>query len=212
MPGWSSPPAWLPAPSRALTATVWEPSGSCVVSLAQPKMGLIRYLLGRTRYPDNEWTRAKDGSPIRPYDMATDTMFEFMGVRVDPLNEAAEGELVKLGTPLLPLSESFDGVAAPALPSGWTATVASGQAVGNAPLRTLLNPGIVARRIAAVGPEMRWRRAQHHEDLAAGGIASRVRGVRARMPGYIWRTSARGAGGRSPERAPPRLTGRVVLD
>jgi hypothetical protein len=57
-------------------------------------MGLIRYLLGRTRYPDNEWTRARDGSPMRPYDMATDTMFEFMGVRVEPLDEAVKGKLV----------------------------------------------------------------------------------------------------------------------
>ena len=61
--------------------------GSFVVPLAQPKMGLIRYLLGRTFYPDNEWTRDRDGSPIRPYDMATDTMFEFMGVRVDPVDD-----------------------------------------------------------------------------------------------------------------------------
>ena len=63
------------------------PAGSFVVSLAQPKMGLIRYLLGRTFYPDNEWTRDRDGAPIPPYDMATDTMFEFMGVRVDPLDD-----------------------------------------------------------------------------------------------------------------------------
>ncbi len=70
------------------------PSDSYLVSLAQPKMGLIRYLLGRTRYPDNEWTRARDGSPIRPYDMATDTMFEFMGVRVDALDEAVKAKLV----------------------------------------------------------------------------------------------------------------------
>lgn len=67
------------------------PAGSFVVPMAQPKMGLIRYLLGRTRYPDNEWTRARDGSPIRPYDLATDTMFEFMGVRVDPLERVPEG-------------------------------------------------------------------------------------------------------------------------
>jgi hypothetical protein len=53
------------------------PEGSFVVSLAQPKMGLIRFLLGRTFYPDNEWTRDRDGSPTRPYDMATDTMFEY---------------------------------------------------------------------------------------------------------------------------------------
>ena len=66
------------------------PAGSFVVSMAQPKMGLIRYLLGRTFYPDNEWTRDREGAPIRPYDMATDTMFEFMGVRVDPLDDSAE--------------------------------------------------------------------------------------------------------------------------
>jgi hypothetical protein len=77
------------------------PPDSFVVSLAQPKMGVIRYLLGRTHYPDNEWTRARDGSPISPYDMATDTMFEFMGVRVDPLTEGVDGAVVKLETALL---------------------------------------------------------------------------------------------------------------
>ncbi len=66
------------------------PAGSFVVSMAQPKMGLIKYLLGRTFYPDNQWTRDRDNSPVRPYDMATDTMFEFMGVRVDPLDEIAD--------------------------------------------------------------------------------------------------------------------------
>jgi hypothetical protein len=71
-------------------------SGSYVVSLEQPKMGLVRYLLGRTFYPDNTYTRDKDGSPIRPYDMATDTMAEFMGVRVDPLDEAVKGDLEKV--------------------------------------------------------------------------------------------------------------------
>ncbi len=72
------------------------PAGSFVVSLAQPKMGLIRYLMGRTFYPDNEWTRNRDNSPIRPYDMATDTMFEYMGVRVDPVEEVPAGSLEKL--------------------------------------------------------------------------------------------------------------------
>jgi hypothetical protein len=70
--------------------------GSFVVSLAQPKMGLIRYLLGRTFYPDNTYTRNADGTPIRPYDMSTDTMAEFMGVRVDPLDEAVKTDLLKV--------------------------------------------------------------------------------------------------------------------
>jgi hypothetical protein len=92
-------------------------SGSYVISLAQPKMGLIRYLLGRTLYPDNSYTRNADGSPIRPYDMATDTMFEFMGVRVDPIDEAVKGDLQKLMGPVPAVGKvargtfgySFDG-------------------------------------------------------------------------------------------------------
>jgi len=71
-------------------------AGSYLVSLAQPKMGLIRYLLGRTLYPDNTFTREADGTPDNPYDMATDTMAEFMGVRVDLLDAAPSGAFDKL--------------------------------------------------------------------------------------------------------------------
>ncbi len=63
-------------------------AGSYVVTLAQPKRGVIRWLLGQTYYPDNTFTRTADGDPIRPYDMSTDNMAEFMGVRVDPVTEA----------------------------------------------------------------------------------------------------------------------------
>jgi hypothetical protein len=66
---------------------VYEP-GSFVISMAQPKMGVIRWLLGRTFYPDNSYTRDRDGNPIRPYDMAADVMAEFMGVRVDAVESA----------------------------------------------------------------------------------------------------------------------------
>ncbi|MBL7167506.1 peptidase M14 family protein [Candidatus Bathyarchaeota archaeon] len=61
------------------------PAGSYVVDCAQPKSGLVKTLLGQTIYPDHPWTRARDGSPLRPQDTATDTMFEYMGVRVDPV-------------------------------------------------------------------------------------------------------------------------------
>ncbi len=67
------------------------PEASFIISLAQPKMGLIRNLLGQTLYPENEWTFNDDGSPLRPYDLATHTMNEFMGVRVDPIEEVVEG-------------------------------------------------------------------------------------------------------------------------
>jgi hypothetical protein len=56
-------------------------------------MGLIRNLLGQTFYPDNDWTRARDGSPLRPYDTATHTMAEIMGVETDPVGGALVGTL-----------------------------------------------------------------------------------------------------------------------
>ncbi|MCH7531396.1 MAG: peptidase M14 family protein [Gemmatimonadetes bacterium] len=68
-------------------------AGSYVVSMAQPKRGLIRWLLGQTYYPDNSFTRDRDGSPIRPYDMSGDVISEFMGVDVDPVGTAIEAPL-----------------------------------------------------------------------------------------------------------------------
>ena len=65
---------------------VYEP-GSFIVTMAQPKQALVRWMLGRTFYPDNTFTRDRDGDPIQPYDMSTDTFGEFMGVRSDPLAE-----------------------------------------------------------------------------------------------------------------------------
>jgi hypothetical protein len=90
------------------------PAGSFVISMAQPKMGLIHYLLGRTFYPDNEWTRNRDGSPVSPYDMATDTMFEYMGVRVDPVDELGEVALEKVAGPIDPAGKVTRG------PSGYS--------------------------------------------------------------------------------------------
>lgn len=71
-------------------------AGTYVVSMAQPKMGVIRWLLGRTFYPDNSYTRDPEGNPIRPYDMSADVMAEFMGVRVDPAGTPVSVPLAKL--------------------------------------------------------------------------------------------------------------------
>ncbi|MCK4922399.1 MAG: hypothetical protein KAS71_15205, partial [Bacteroidales bacterium] len=71
--------------------------GSYVISLAQPKMGLIRNLLAETHYADNAWTRKENGTPINPYDLATHTMYEFMGVRVDAKGVKVEGDFTILG-------------------------------------------------------------------------------------------------------------------
>ena len=90
------------------------PPGSFVVSMAQPKQGLVRWMLGRTFYPDNTYTRDLEGNPIRPYDMSTDTFGEFMGVRSDPIGEKITADLARL-TAKVPMT----GTAAAAAPNGY---------------------------------------------------------------------------------------------
>jgi len=77
-------------------------AGSFVVSLAQPKRGVIRWLLGQTFYPDNAYTRDDDGDPIWPYDLATHTMYEFMGVDVHPVDTPVEASLSAVESELDP--------------------------------------------------------------------------------------------------------------
>jgi len=95
------------APEAFKVGDVSYGAGSYVIPLAQPKMGLIRNLLGLTLYPDNEWTRSRDGAPLRPYDSATHTMAEYMGVRVDPIAATVEAELVELASQV-PLNGSVE--------------------------------------------------------------------------------------------------------
>ena len=75
------------------------PSGTYCIPLNQPKMGVIKTLLGRTLYPDDAWTRQPDGTPQRPYDSATDTMAEFMGVDVVPVQGSIEGTFESVTEP-----------------------------------------------------------------------------------------------------------------
>jgi hypothetical protein len=81
-------------------------AGSFIVSMAQPKQGLVRWMLGRTFYPDNSFTRDRDGNPIRPYDMATDTFNEFMGVEALPVRSPVRAEAAPL-TAHVPLMGVF---------------------------------------------------------------------------------------------------------
>ena len=85
-------------------------AGSYVVTMAQPKRGVIRWLLGQTYYPDNTYTRDRDENPIRPYDMSTDNMAEFMGVRVDAVRTPVEGvQLALIDTWLAPQGQAEMG-------------------------------------------------------------------------------------------------------
>ena len=59
------------------------PSKTYALFLDQPKIGVIKTLLDRTIFPDDVRTRKMDKIPDRPYDTATDTIAEFMGVEVE---------------------------------------------------------------------------------------------------------------------------------
>ncbi|MCX8169373.1 MAG: M14 family metallopeptidase [Candidatus Methanomethylicia archaeon] len=68
------------------------PEGTYVIFAAQPKRAFVKYVLEKTVYPDDEWTRARDGTPIRPYDVASYTIPDYMGVNVDIVYEKIEGD------------------------------------------------------------------------------------------------------------------------
>lgn len=78
------------------------PVGTYVLPMNQPKQGLLRWMLGETHFPDDTYARDKNGNPIRPYDMSTDTMTEFMGVESTPVGAAVTASLTKLSAPVNP--------------------------------------------------------------------------------------------------------------
>lgn len=84
-------------------------AGSYIVSMAQPKMGVARWLLGQTFYPQNAFTREQDGTPIRPYDMSTDTMNEFMGVTADPVGAVPTAQTTLLTQNVAPVGKVTRG-------------------------------------------------------------------------------------------------------
>ncbi len=74
-------------------------AGTHVVFMNQSKSGLVKTLLGITRYPDSFWTRnPADGTPM-VRDATADTVAEFMGVNVVPVDEWVDGEFVAVTEP-----------------------------------------------------------------------------------------------------------------
>ncbi|MCX8185214.1 MAG: M14 family metallopeptidase [Sulfolobales archaeon] len=69
------------------------PSEAFVIPLSQPRRALVRKLLDRFFYPDDETTRDREGRPLKPYDIATDTLAEFMGVSVVRVDELPSADL-----------------------------------------------------------------------------------------------------------------------
>jgi hypothetical protein len=114
--------------------------GSYVVPMAQPKAGLVRWMLGRTFYPDNSYTRDRQGNPIRPYDMSTDTFAEFMGVRCDPLAEPVTQNIGKVPSPSWPA-----GTVATNAPNGYVVSTKLNDAFRAVSL--LLEKNVSVRRV-----------------------------------------------------------------
>jgi Zinc carboxypeptidase len=61
-------------------------AGDLIVKLDQPSRAFIKTMIEPAVYPDNEWTRRRDGNPLPPYDMASFTLADHMGVETFPLH------------------------------------------------------------------------------------------------------------------------------
>ena len=118
--------------------------GSYIVSMAQPKRGVIRWLLGRTFYPDNTFTRDRDGDPIRPYDMSTDNLAEFMGVRVDPVGTPVDDSFVRVSDAVAPSGTITAG------PFGYVLDTRLNDSFEAA--TRLMTGGVLVRRASRDGP------------------------------------------------------------
>lgn len=138
--------------------------GSFVVTMAQPKQGLVRWMLGRTFYPDNTYTRDLQGDPIRPYDMSTDTFGEFMGVRSDPIGEKITADLTKLAAHV-PLA----GTAAATAANGYVLDGRLNDSFRAAFM--LLDKGVAVRRASEASADGSVRQGDF---LVASGDASAV--------------------------------------
>jgi hypothetical protein len=91
--------------------------GDLIIRLDQPSRALIKTMIEPMVYPDNEWTRRRDGSPLPPYDMASFTLADHMGVESFALAERITAKLEKL-TPAPKLAGKITGSGA----AGWLLT------------------------------------------------------------------------------------------
>jgi len=78
------------------------PAGSFVVFTDQTCRPYILKLLRETHYHDGPWTRRRDGTPMAPYDLSTDTVAEFMGVSLIEALKPIKGDFELCKTVLKP--------------------------------------------------------------------------------------------------------------
>jgi hypothetical protein len=80
-------------------------AGDLIVRLDQPSRALIKTMIEPMIYPDSEWTRRRDGSPLPPYDMASFTLADHMGVESFPLDQKITAKLEKLAAAAKPVGK-----------------------------------------------------------------------------------------------------------
>ena len=114
-------------------------AGDLIIPMDQPSRALAKTMIEPMVYPDNEWTRARDGSPLPPYDMASFTLADHMGVESFPLDNKIAARLEKLSAPPK-LTGKITGTGA----AGWVLTPAWNDSF-RAVNRVLKNGGSVYR-------------------------------------------------------------------
>ncbi len=128
---------------REFTADgVIYPRGTHVVFVSQPCRPYIISLLKRTFYHIGPWSKKPDGTPLTPYDLATYTIPEFMGVRLQEVEKPFEGSFETVSSLRFPRG----GVAEKA-PNGWLLDVCLIDSY--AAINRLLRRGVEVRRLTA---------------------------------------------------------------
>ena len=84
------------APERFTSGSRVVEAGDLIIRLDQPSRAFIKTMIEPMVYPDNEWTRRRDGLPLPPYDMASFTLADHMGVESFQLSEKITAKLEKL--------------------------------------------------------------------------------------------------------------------
>src|SRR5688572_13081294 len=93
------------ATERFITGSRVVEAGDLIIRLDQPSRAFIKTMIEPMVYPDNEWTRRRDGSPLSPYDMASFTLADHMGVETFPLVPIAPAALAQDFSPAKPVAQ-----------------------------------------------------------------------------------------------------------
>jgi len=128
---------------REFTADdVTYPRGTHVIFASQPCRPYIISLLKRTFYHVGPWSKKPDGTPLTPYDLATYTIPEFMGVRLQEVEKPFNGSFE-----IVPSLRFPRGGVSDSAPNGWLLDVSVND--GYAAVNRLMRRGVEVRRLTS---------------------------------------------------------------